>query len=234
MIASVEDSCRLQRIFVYQSNDYFCMCFCAQKSTIQPLKYLCIYMHVYQRNWDSGFSINYLTFRCFEKSSFLLTMVYQTGIPRYSLMCPKWRGIPQIAKFMGPTWGHTWVLSVPDGPHVGPMNLTIKVVSPPVPPNQAQWGKSALQPCGTSWTFEGQAWFHDDVIKWKHFPRNWLFVRGIHRSPVNSPHKGQWRGALMISLICVWINDWVNNREAGDLRRYRDHYDVIVMPISSS
>ena len=28
----------------------------------------------------------------------------------------------------------------------------------------------------------------DDVIKWKHFPRYWPFVRGIHRSPVNSPH----------------------------------------------
>ena len=41
--------------------------------------------------------------------------------------------------------------------------------------------------------------------------------------------KGQWRGALMFSLICVWINDWVNNREAGDLRRYRAHYDVTVM-----
>ena len=46
--------------------------------------------------------------------------------------------------------------------------------------------------------------FHDDVIKWKHFPRCWPFVRGIHRSsPVNSPHKGQWRGALMFSLICA-------------------------------
>ena len=59
------------------------------------------------------------------------------------------------------------------------------------------------------------------------FPRYWPLVRGIHRSPVNSPHKGQWRGALMFSLICVWINGWVNNREAGDLRRYRAHYDVI-------
>ena len=47
--------------------------------------------------------------------------------------------------------------------------------------------------------------------------------------PVNSPHKGQWRGALMFSLICAWISDWVNNREAGDLRRHRGHYDVIVM-----
>ena len=70
---------------------------------------------------------------------------------------------------------------------------------------------------------------HDDVIKWKHFPRNWPFVWGIHRSPVNSPHKGQWRGALMFSLICTWIHDWVNNREASDLRRYRAHYDVSVM-----
>ena len=71
--------------------------------------------------------------------------------------------------------------------------------------------------------------FHDDVIKWKHFPRYWPFVRGIHQSLVNSPHKGQWRGAFMFSLICAWINLWVNNHEAGDLRCYRAHYDVIVM-----
>ena len=63
---------------------------------------------------------------------------------------------------------------------------------------------------------------HDDVIKWKHFPRHCPFVRGTHRSPVNSPHKGQWRGALMFSLTCAWIN----NLEAGDLRRHRTHYDI--------
>ena len=83
-------------------------------------------------------------------------------------------------------------------------------------------------------TFQAQflpwkSFYHVDVIKWKHFPRYWTFVRGIHWSPVNSPHKGQWRGALMFSLICVWINGRVNNREAGDLRRYRANYDVIVM-----
>ena len=50
---------------------------------------------------------------------------------------------------------------------------------------------------------------YDDVIKWKHFPRYWPFVLGIHRSPVNSPHKGQWRGALMFSLISAWINGWL-------------------------
>ena len=71
--------------------------------------------------------------------------------------------------------------------------------------------------------------YHDDVIKWKHFPGNWPFVRGIHRSPVNFPHKGQWRGALMFSSIYARINDWVNNREAGDLRRQHGHYDVIAM-----
>ena len=77
--------------------------------------------------------------------------------------------------------------------------------------------------------FNKYATSHDDVIKWKHFPRNWPFVREIHRSPVNFPHKGQWRGALMFSLIYAWINDWVNNREAGELRRQHGHYDVIVM-----
>ena len=54
---------------------------------------------------------------------------------------------------------------------------------------------------------------------------------GIHRSPVNYPHKDQWRGALIFSLICVWKLSWVNNREAGDSRRYHTHYDVTVMSI---
>ena len=69
----------------------------------------------------------------------------------------------------------------------------------------------------------------DDLIKWKHFPSYWPFVRGIHRSPVNSPHKGQWRGVLMFSKICAWIIGWVNNCEAGDLRCHCAHYDVTVM-----
>ena len=59
-------------------------------------------------------------------------------------------------------------------------------------------------------------------------PQYWPFVRGIHRSLVNSPHKGQWRGALMFSLTCVWTNDKENNRDAGVLRRHRAHYDVTV------
>ena len=70
---------------------------------------------------------------------------------------------------------------------------------------------------------------HDDVIKWKHFPRYWSFVRGIHRWPVNSLRKGQWHRALMFSFNCTPINGWVNNREAGDLRHHHAHYDVTVM-----
>ena len=70
---------------------------------------------------------------------------------------------------------------------------------------------------------------HDDIIKWKHFPRYWPFVQEIHWSLVNSPHKGQWCGALMFSSICAWINGWANNREAGDLRCHQTHYDITVM-----
>ena len=57
----------------------------------------------------------------------------------------------------------------------------------------------------------------------------WPFVKRIHRSPADFPHKDQWRGALLLSLICVLINGWANNRDAGDLRRHRAHYDVTVM-----
>ena len=51
---------------------------------------------------------------------------------------------------------------------------------------------------------------------------------GIHQSPVNSSHKGQWCGALMFPLICAWINGCANNRNAGDLRCHRTHYDVTI------
>ena len=52
---------------------------------------------------------------------------------------------------------------------------------------------------------------------------------GIHRSPVDSHHKGQWRGASMFSLISAWTNGWENNRNTGDLRRHRAHDDITVM-----
>ena len=172
--------------------------------------------------------------------------------------------------------GPAWVLSAPDGPHVGPMNLAIRgpthtpapwarghggwiavfsmfnVDGFPCPPGFPlttshamhydhggnlhlffHWqspckaltvGTVQLDECDLCSEFD-----HDDVIKWKHFPHYWPFARGINWSPVNSPQKGQWRGVLMFSLICAWINGWVNNREAGGLRRHRAHYYVIAM-----
>ena len=60
-----------------------------------------------------------------------------------------------------------------------------------------------------------------------------IFRVAGHLWPVNSPHKGQWRGALVLSLICAWIKGWVNNGEAGDLRCYRAHYDVTVIDVQN-
>ena len=92
------------------------------------------------------------------------------------------------------------------------------LVKPEIP---AMWTDASLCKINVN-----TSWLHDDV---KNFPRYWSFVLGIRESPVNFPHKGQWRGALMFSLIYAWICGWVNNREAGDLRRHHAHYDVIVM-----
>ena len=66
---------------------------------------------------------------------------------------------------------------------------------------------------------------HDDLIKWKHFPSYWPFVQWINRWPVNSPRKGQWRGAFMFSLI----SPGANSRDAGDLWCHHAHYDITVM-----
>ena len=70
---------------------------------------------------------------------------------------------------------------------------------------------------------------------WRHqmetFSALLAICAGNSLSLVNSLHKGQWRGALMFSLICAWINGWVNNIEAGDLRRHRAHYDTKVLRV---
>ena len=55
------------------------------------------------------------------------------------------------------------------------------------------------------------------------------FVRGEFTGPCEFPAQRPVTQSFDFSLICVWINDWVNNREAGDLRRHRGHYDVTVM-----
>ena len=84
-----------------------------------------------------------------------------------------------------------------------------------------------LVPVGGCWV-STKNW-HDDVIKLKHIPHHWPFVRAIHRAPVDFPYKGQWREALMFPLICAWTNGWANNWDAGDLRSHRALYDITVM-----
>ena len=82
------------------------------------------------------------------------------------------------------------------------------------------WPYSAMKEIGTF------TWWRHQI---ETFSALLAFLPGIHRSPVNSPHKSQWCGDLMFSLICAWIKGWVNYREAGDLRHHRAHYDVTVM-----
>ena len=83
-------------------------------------------------------------------------------------------------------------------------------------------------PCNTCWRL-----CRVDFSWWRHEMETSSALLAIcaGNSPVSGefPAQSQWRGALMFSLICIWINGWVNNSEAGDLRRYRAHYDVIVM-----
>ena len=71
----------------------------------------------------------------------------------------------------------------------------------------------------------GVSWWHHQMETFSVLLALWA---GNSLLLVNSSHKDQWRGALVFSLICAWINDWVNNREAGDLRRHRGHYNVNV------
>ena len=75
-----------------------------------------------------------------------------------------------------------------------------------------------------------QVWRHCKTW-WRHQMETFSALLAIcaGNSSWKSPHKGQWRGALMFSLIYVWINGWVNNRKPGDLRRYRAQHDVTVM-----
>ena len=71
---------------------------------------------------------------------------------------------------------------------------------------------------------------HTYISWWRHQMGTFFALLAFceENSTVKSPHKGQWRGALVFSLIYAWTNGWVNNRDAGDLRRHRAHYDATV------
>ena len=75
--------------------------------------------------------------------------------------------------------------------------------------------------------------YFTNIEWWRHqmeiFSALLVLCAEIQRLLVNSPHKGQWRGALVFSLISAWKNVWVNDRDAVYLRRYRAHYEVAIM-----
>ena len=70
---------------------------------------------------------------------------------------------------------------------------------------------------------------YSKIIMIKTYSALLAICEGNHRSPVDFPHKGQWRRALTFSLICARTNGWTNNRDAGDFRRHGAHCDVTVM-----
>ena len=68
-------------------------------------------------------------------------------------------------------------------------------------------------------------WFH----QMETFSTLLTLCAGNSLAPVNFPHKGQWPRALVFSLICTWINNWVNNGDDSDLKHHHAHYDITVM-----
>ena len=86
---------------------------------------------------------------------------------------------------------------------------------------------------GNSWSRESGMQREQGTPWWRHQMETFsaLLALCAGNSPVTGefPHNGQWHGALMFSLICAWTNDWVNNRDVGDLRCHHACYGVIVM-----
>ena len=152
-----------------------------------------------------------------------LTPVFSQRIVRYTLSILSWRMLyPNVV------WAVYRNTPVTDE-HGYPSLYTYDLYMPSPKERNPLYLMSLIIPIG----FMNLKWQvsqpHDGVIKWRHFSRNWPFMRGIHRTSVNFPHKGQWLGALVFYLICAWTNRSVNNRDAGDSRLHRAHYDVTVM-----
>ena len=123
-----------------------------------------------------------------------------------------------IARFVGPTWGPPGADRTQVVPMLAPWTLLSGLMLGMC---------SLIKPVATEK-------IREDVIKWKHFPCYWPFVRRIHWSLVGSPHRGQWHRALMYSMICAWTNGWANKQDTTDLRCQYAHYEVTVMDVISS
>ena len=107
-----------------------------------------------------------------------------------------------------------------------------------------QWHRVIFYAYGTYLGHLQKAWCGYNtahITKFYEFEKSWwrhqmetfsaLLTLCAGNSPVSCefPSQRSVTRSLDVSLICAWINAWVNNREAGDLRLHRGHYDVIVM-----
>ena len=156
-----------------------------------------------------------------------------TAYTKWSLSTVNWyNGFPD-SKVHVAHMGPTWVLSAPCWPHEPCYQACMLRWCVPICASVFhRLSLISIMHCGVimTWTSSCQILtVQDDIIKWKHFLPYWSFMRGIYQSLVNSPHKGQRRGAWIFSLICTWTNRWGSNRDAGDLRCCHAHYDVTAM-----
>ena len=83
-----------------------------------------------------------------------------------------------------------------------------------------------LKQCWIFKSYHDEYIMHGDVIKWKHFPRYWPFVRGIHPSPVNFLTKRPVKQSSDVFFgLCTYVHNW----DPGVLRHHRATYDVTLM-----
>ena len=153
----------------------------------------------------------------------ILTKVFYTFGPNLAILA--WTG-PELSRGQASDWRTDWHTHTRTHPHTDADDDNTRR---PKLASGKKHGK--INTCYDTrqlkhWKQRDKAWCRHQM---EIFSASLTFVRGIHRSPVNSPHKGQWHGALMFSLIGARTNGWANNRDAGDLIRHRAHYNVTVM-----
>ena len=160
-----------------------------------------------------------------------------TAYTKWSLSTVNWyNGFPD-SKVHVAHMGPTWVLSAPDGPHVGPINLAIRLVC-----FSGVFPYVLVYSIDYHWFLSCTAvllWHGLLPVKFSQYKMtssngNIFCLTGplwgeSTQSLVNSPHKGQRRGAWIFSFICTWTNRWGSNRDAGDLRCCHAHYDITAM-----
>ena len=113
-----------------------------------------------------------------------------------------------FAKFIDPGWYTIYIIDSNDG--IMAFNRDHKFYNILIAPVYAMHVDRSYTEANLHIPVRKHSLLYADVIKWKCFPRYCPFVRGIHQWSVDSPHKGEWCGALMFPTICAWTNGWAN------------------------